>query len=81
MVSVAIDSSLAMVCCCHSAGLVATILSSGVDVLAVLWVSVVFRATRMHCYGDSISLVSVLFRSVPFHSVVFFGFLQDSMGF
>ncbi len=51
---------------CHSAGLGATILSSGVDVLAVTWVSVAFRATGLCCHSNSLSLI-------PLCSVRFFG--------
>ncbi len=49
----------------------ATILSSGVEVLAVPWVSVAFRATRMRCHGDNVSPVSVPFRCVLSISVEF----------
>ncbi len=57
--------------CCHGAGLGATILSSGVGVLVVLWVSVAFRVTRMRCHGDNVS-------PVPFRSVRFFGCPRSS---
>jgi hypothetical protein len=56
---------------CHGAGLGATILSSGVDVLAVPWVSIAFRVTRMCCHGDNISPVSVPFRFVLWVSAGF----------
>ncbi len=59
---------------CHSGELVATIFSSGVDVLAVPWVSVAFRIIRMRCHGDSVS-------PVPLHSVGFFEFSWSSVGF
>ncbi len=49
---------------CHGARLGATILSSGVDVLAVPWVSVAFHVTRMRCHGDNVSPASVPFRCV-----------------
>ncbi len=58
----------------HGAGLGATVLSSGVDVLAVLWVSVVFRVARMLCLGDSTYPISVPFRWV-------FQFPRSSVGF
>ncbi len=60
---------------CHGAGLGATIFSSRIDVLAFPWVSVAFRATRVHCHGDSISPVSVPFRCVLWVSAEFCGVL------
>ncbi len=56
---------------CHGAGLGATILSSGVDVLADPRVSVALRVTRMRCHSDSVSPVSVPFRCVFWVSAEF----------
>jgi hypothetical protein len=52
----------------------ATILSSRVDVMAVPWVSVAFRLTRVRYHGDSVS-------QVPLCSVRFLGFLRGSVRF
>ncbi len=59
---------------CHHAGLGATILSSGVDVLVVPWVSVAFCVTRVRCHGDSVS-------PVPLRSVRFVGFPRSPVWF
>jgi hypothetical protein len=50
----------------------ATILSSGVGVLAVLWVSIAFCVTRVRCHGNNVSPVSVPFRLVLWVSTEFF---------
>ncbi len=54
-------------CGCHGTGLDATILSSGVNVLAAPEFSVAFCVGRMRCHGDSVS-------QVPLCSVQLLGF-------
>ncbi len=59
---------------CQGAGMGATILRSGVEVLAVPSVPVAICVTRKHCHGDNVS-------QVPLRSVRFFGFPRSSVGF